>query len=118
MGLPIVRNKAACGGGRRGLLSVSADHALTVTRRNRSATGLALNVYAPAPRQLVIHNHSEITGVVLQVIVIYAEKQAAGTSDPDGAAIVADKKVIIRSFDSTNESRARTVRHRTGRVIG
>ena len=66
----------------------------------------------------MIHNHAEITGVVLQVIVIDAEKQAAGTTDPDGAAIVADKKVIARGPDTADERRAGTIRHGTRGIIG
>src|SRR5437660_12695356 len=68
--------------------------------------------------RLVINNNAEVTGVVLQVIVIDAEKQAAGAADPDGAAIVAEKKVIAGGPDTADERRGGTILHGKRGFIG
>ena len=81
---------------------------------NREIDSGRIPRYSP----LVIHNYAEITGVVLQVIVVDAEKQAAGTADPDRSAIVAGIKVIAGVSDTANERRAWTIRQGTRGIIG
>src|SRR5207249_11505966 len=65
----------------------------------------------------VVNGDSERAGVVLQVIVVHAEIQAAGRTDADRASFVADEEAIARVADTPDERCGGPVRDRAGGIV-